>query len=67
MQSKTGFPSRHQLKSYVAPKSHLKLAVRCPVSRCWPSCWGFLPPNAILPRAKFSLCTSLSFSYIGIW
>jgi len=39
MQSKTGFPSSHQLKSYVAPKSRLKLAARCPVSRCWPSCY----------------------------
>ena len=35
---KTGFPSSHQLKSYVAPKSRLKLAARCPVSGCWPSC-----------------------------
>ena len=26
MQSKTGFPSSHQLKSYVAPKPSLKLA-----------------------------------------
>ena len=26
MQSETGFPSSHQLKSYVASKSHLKLA-----------------------------------------
>ena len=39
MQSKTGFPSSHQLKSYVAPKSRLKFAARCPVSSCWPSCW----------------------------
>jgi len=38
MQSKTGFPSGHQLKSYIAPKSRLKLAACCPVSRCWPSC-----------------------------
>jgi len=38
MQSKTGFLSSHQWKSYVASKSHLKLAVRCPVSGCWPSC-----------------------------
>ena len=28
MQSETGFPSRHQLKSYVASKSRLKLAAR---------------------------------------
>jgi len=38
MQSETGFPSSHQLKSYVASKSRLKLVARCPVSRCWPSC-----------------------------
>jgi len=38
MQSKTGFPSSHQLKSYVAPKSRLKLSARCPASGCWPSC-----------------------------
>jgi len=38
MQSETGFPSsRHQLKYYVASKSRLKLAARCPVSGCWPS------------------------------
>ena len=38
MQSETGFPSSHQLKSYVASKSRLKLSARCPVSGCWPSC-----------------------------
>jgi len=38
MQSETGFPSSRQLKSYVAYKSRLKLAARCPVSGCWPSC-----------------------------
>jgi len=38
MQSETGFPSSHQLKSYVASKSRLKLAARCPVSGCWPYC-----------------------------
>ena len=38
MQSKTGFPSSHQLKSYVAPKYRLKFAARCPVRSCWPSC-----------------------------
>jgi len=44
MQSKMGFPSSHQLKSFVSPNSHLKLAARCPVSGCWPSCifsYGF--------------------------
>ena len=38
VQSETGFPSSHQLKSYVASKSRLKLAARCPVSECLPSC-----------------------------
>ena len=32
MQSKTGFPSGHQLKSYVASKSRLKLAARAVLS-----------------------------------
>ena len=31
-QSETGFPSSHQLKSYVACKSHLKLAARAVLS-----------------------------------
>ena len=46
MQSKTGFPSSHQLKSYVAPKFRLKLAARCPVSGRWPS----FPPLMLLGR-----------------
>jgi len=32
MQSETGFPSSHQLKSYVSFKSHLKLAARAVLS-----------------------------------
>ena len=32
MQSETGFPSSHQLKSYVAAKSRLKLAARAVLS-----------------------------------
>ena len=32
MQSETSFPSSHQLKSYVASKSRLKLAARAVVS-----------------------------------
>jgi len=38
VQSETGFPSSHELKSYVASKSRPKLAARCPVSGCWLSC-----------------------------
>jgi len=41
MQSETGFPSSHQLKSYVASKSRLKLSARCPVSGCWPFCYSW--------------------------
>ena len=32
MQSETGFPSSHQLKTYVASKSRLKLAARAVLS-----------------------------------
>jgi len=32
MQSETGFPSSHQLKSYIASKSRLKLAARAVLS-----------------------------------
>jgi len=32
MQSETGYPSSHQLKSYVASKSRLKLAARAVLS-----------------------------------
>jgi len=32
MESETGFPSSHQLKSYVASKSRLKLAARAVLS-----------------------------------
>jgi len=39
MQSETGFPSSHQLKSYVASKSRLKLAARADRQRIWPSCF----------------------------
>ena len=31
----------------------------------WAFCWGVLPPNRILPGAKFTLRPSLAFSYIG--
>ena len=41
MQSETGFPSSHQLKSYVASKSHLKLAARAVLS----ADAGLLVPN----------------------
>jgi len=50
MQSKTGFPSSHQLKS------RLKLAARSPVSGCWPSCcfrFVFQPKMKFHIRRRF--------------
>ena len=70
MQSETGFPSRHQLKSYVASKSRLKLAARCPVSGCWPcleSCDNLechvVSVSIILSEVELSvyLCSKLSY------
>jgi len=43
MQSETGFPSSHQLKSYAASKSRLKLAARAVLS----ADAGLLVPTAI--------------------
>ena len=57
MQWKTGFPSSHQLKSYtyVAPKSRLKFAARCPEN--WrPFCSG----RRSLMRSDNVLCTICS-------
>jgi len=51
MQSETGFPSSHQLKSYVVSKSRLKLAARCPVSGCWPSCFTPTPSSNLAADA----------------
>jgi len=59
MQSETGFPSSHQLKSYIASKSRLKVAARCPVSGCWPSC--FRPSSGRMAlRHSFNTSDSLS-------
>ena len=60
MQSKTGFPSSHQL--YVAPKSRLKFAARCPVSSCWPSCFSHSRERANGPRLEL-----LFFSRLKIY
>jgi len=49
MQSETGFPSSHQLKSYVASKSRLKLAARAVLSAdagLLVECRGDFPPIA---------------------
>jgi len=53
MQSEMGFPSRHQLKSYVASKSRLKLAARGPVSG-WPSCKCLLPAGDLISSPAIS-------------
>jgi len=53
MQSETGFPSSHQLKSYIASKYRLKVAARCPVSGCWPSCWPTATSQIMTTLTKF--------------
>jgi len=52
MQSETGFPSSHQLKSYVAYKSRPPEigGARCPVSGCWPSCTLLYPFYSLFCR-----------------
>jgi len=40
MQSETGFPSSHQVTSYVTSKSRLQVVARFHVSGCWPSCFN---------------------------
>jgi len=40
------------------------LAVSC-AATLYIHFWGILPPNGILPCAKFTLCPSLAFSCIG--
>ena len=64
MQSETGFPSSHQLKSYVAYKSRLKLAARavlsadagllvCPAESrrlSWPGWLGKIPRRFARPK-----------------
>ena len=63
MQSKTGFPSSHQSKSYVAPKSRLKFEARCPVSGCWPSCLVFI--NNVTTLSLTSTLTGITLSYFS--
>ena len=64
MQWKTGFPSSHQLKSYtyVAPKSRLKFAARCPEN--WrPFCSGrrsLMRSDNVLCFVRPSLSADLS-------
>ena len=62
MQLETGFPSSHQLKSYVASKSRLKLAARGPVSGCWLSCHSTSGRAAgILLEQRFTVAGCPSF------
>jgi len=59
MQSETGFPSSHQLKSYVASKSRLKLAARAVLS----ADAGLLVATDRLnrpTRAHFITCTGIT-------
>jgi len=49
MQSETGFPSSHQLKSYVAYKSRLKLAARAVLSADAGLLVTFLGPQSYTP------------------
>jgi len=51
MQSETGFPSSHQLKSYVASKSRLKLAARAVLSAD-----GGLLVEYCVVNALYNLC-----------
>jgi len=52
MQSETGFPSSHQLKSYVAYKSRLKLAARAVLS----ADAGLLVFNSLKENLAVGLC-----------
>ena len=63
MQSKMSFPSSHQLKYYVAPKSRLKFATRFPVSSCWPSCLYMLTVVVAVSDAS-ALCYVLPVLWI---
>jgi len=54
MQSETGFPSSHQLKSYVASKSRLKLAARAVLSA----------DAGLLVLAGSCCCKNLNFLWI---
>jgi len=66
MQSETGFPSSHQLKSYVASKSRLKLAARAVLSAdagLLVHCWMLM--GASFADIDASACTSTSWFKIS--
>jgi len=56
MQSETGFPSSHQLKSYVAFKSRLKLAARAVLS----ADAGLLVISCLLPVSSANVPQNLN-------
>jgi len=65
MQSETGFPSSHQLKSYVASKSRLKLAARAVLS----ADAGLLVTLVTLAIARVLavvVCQSVRLSQVGV-
>ena len=62
MQSATGFPSSHQLKSYVASKSRLKLAARAVLSADATFCFYLQLFNCILLFLFIYQCLSLASS-----
>jgi len=63
MQSETGFPSSHQLKSHVAYKSRLKLAARAVLS----ADAGLLVSHVTLTECELRVATNLEdLEYSGI-
>jgi len=61
MQSETGFPSSHQLKSYVASKSRLKLAARAVLS----ANAGLLVPSLTVEALQGKTCGNSLPSGLG--
>jgi len=61
MQSETGFPSSHQLKSYVASKSRLKLAARAVLSAdagLLVDIWGTSVPTPFTDQGQICCATA---------
>ena len=63
MQLETGFPSSHQLKSYVASKFRLKLAVRAVLSADAGLLVFATKPLKWTQRAEILICCSLENSF----
>ena len=67
-QISTGFASWLRYCTDVAQRRSTKLCTMFGRLLHWCTiytCWGLLPPNGILPAAKFTLLPRLAFSYIG--